>query len=419
MALLERLRAAVGPAADPRLLARALGPGRMRGIASDLYLAAHGQPRRAGGILRRGLREARSLHSRERRLVSDALYGGFRMGAILEAATGLDGFEACWAGHLLLRGLEAEQVEGLDLERWRAMEEGDLELSPETLAGTPEIWRVLQQDLGEQRAIEFLLASLDRAPVNIRVNTRKTTVSRLARALRDEGIDLAPCAHAPHGLEIRGRANLQGHRLYAQGHFEIQDEGSQLLAELVPGGHLLIDFCAGAGGKTLALAHKFDRLIACDVRARPLDELSRRASRAGVRVQIERLGRDGMPSAGRVPASSADVVLVDAPCSGTGTWRRHPELRERLNSLPEIRATQAAILDRASSLVAPGGVLVYGTCSVLPAENQAQLEAMVQRNPQWSVESLTPGHGRTDTHLSLSPDMHGTDGFFGAILRRS
>lgn len=418
MALLDRLRAAVGPPVDPRLLARATSPGRVLGIAAELDRAAWAEPRRAGGILRRGLREARALHSRERRLVSDALYGGFRMGVVLESATGLEGFDARWLGHLLLRGLQPSEVPGLDLDRWQAMEQGTLSIPPEALAGDPKLWAVLEEQLGTEAAKAFLLASLDRAPVHIRANPARTTVARLAGALARDGIETRPCARTAHGLEVLGRANLQGHRLYAQGHFEVQDEGSQLLAELVPSGGVLVDFCAGAGGKTLALAHRFERLVACDVRPRPLEELRRRAARAGVRVKVERLGRDGMPSPESVPLSSADVVLVDAPCSGTGTWRRHPELRQRVSDLSEILQTQATILDRASTLVAPGGALVYGTCSVLPAENEAQVQGMLRRHPDWELQSLAPGPGRTERYLQLSPEMQGTDGFFGAVLRR-
>lgn len=290
-------------------------------------------------------------------------------------------------------------------------------MSPELLAGDPTTWEVLSTALGD-RAGPFIAASNQRAEVQIRANIARIDRQALATLLAEDGILTKPCRLAPHGLTVQGRANLRGHRAFSRGLFEVQDEGSQLLAELVPSVGSVLDLCAGAGGKSLALAASGARVHALDVRARPLLELQKRARRAGLTILTDTLSSDGaLPS--HIPADyDADAVLVDAPCSGSGTWRRHPELRWRLTELAQTATLQASILARAASLVRPGGVLVYGTCSVLPAENEAQVDRFLGRHPDFRLEPL----GRPDLGgdvLRLAPDTHGTDGFFGAKLRRA
>ncbi|TNE86269.1 MAG: RsmB/NOP family class I SAM-dependent RNA methyltransferase [Deltaproteobacteria bacterium] len=407
--MLDLMRPLPQPPLDARLLSKALGEGRVRGIAAELDAAARVDLRRAGGVLRRGLRDARALHSRERRLVSDALYDGFRWGPVLEVATGLNGFDGRWLGWLALHGLDPAELP--DPARWQRFVAGDLPLDAGVLAGGQAVWEVLSAALGD-RAAAFVATSNARAPVQIRA--QGLTRDALARELADAGITTEPCTHAPLGLTVIGSANLRGHKAFTQGRFEVQDEGSQLLAGLVPTDADVLDLCAGAGGKSLALAAAGAHVTALDVRPSPLDELSKRARRARLTVHTRRLGPRGEVPEDVKPAAA---VLVDAPCTGSGTWRRHPDLRWRLDELDATVALQAQILDRAADLVKPGGVLVYGTCSVLPAEDEAQVEAFLARHPDFALDPLGQPELGGEV-LRVAPDTHGTDGFFGARLRR-
>ena len=214
--------------------------------------------------------------------------------------------------------------------------------------------------------------------------------------------------------------------LFAGGAIEVQDEGSQIvgLALDAQPGQRIVDLCAGAGGKTLALAAAMandGRILACDTDRARLQRLAPRAERAGVNIVESRL-LDPMQEADALAdwRGSADGVLVDAPCSGTGTWRRNPEARWRLTPqrLDRLTATQARILDIAARLVRPGGALVHIVCSLLDAEGTGQVDAFLKRHPGWTVDRLdlpagTP-HGQG---VRLDPASHGTDGFFVARLR--
>jgi 16S rRNA (cytosine967-C5)-methyltransferase len=211
---------------------------------------------------------------------------------------------------------------------------------------------------------------------------------------------------------------------------EIQDEGSQLVAVMVGAapGMRVADWCAGAGGKTLALAGMMEnrgQIIACDVSAARLDGAVRRLRRAGVHNVERHLVEPGDKWLKR-RAGTFDRVLVDAPCTGTGTWRRNPDARLRLRELDltELVAKQASILDTAQTLVRKGGRLVYATCSLLEEENEAQVFAFLLRHPDfalvplpraWSLANPVPNSG---DFLSLTPARHGTDGFFAAALER-
>ena len=213
----------------------------------------------------------------------------------------------------------------------------------------------------------------------------------LAQLQRD-GIDAHPSSFADHGIIIRKRANLQGHRLFQQGAFEIQDEASQLVAKAIPtNGHTLIDFCAGAGGKTLHLDATLPKQVSitsCDVRASALKELKRRLKRARSkrRVTTLLLSGDGQ----RPTLSPADCVLVDAPCSGSGILRRHPHNRHNMTptALERTRALQNDILRITAELVKPSGHLIYATCSILPSENEECIKAFLSAQPSFQLEPI-------------------------------
>jgi 16S rRNA (cytosine967-C5)-methyltransferase len=267
------------------------------------------------------------------------------------------------------------------------------------------------------------------APLDLRVNLLKATREQARAALAAEGIEAEPTPLSPWGLRIGGRRAVTSGAAFQTGLVEIQDEGSQLLARLVDArpGMRVADWCAGAGGKTLALAMTMEnrgQIAACDVSAPRLDAAVRRLRRAGVHNVERHLTVSGDKWAKR-RAGTFDRVLVDAPCTGTGTWRRNPDARLRLaeNDLAELLPKQAAILDTAWKLVRAGGRLVYATCSLLTEENESQVSAFLARTPSAALLPLArawpdgapPCPGET---LSLTPLRHGTDGFFGAVLER-
>lgn len=426
------------------LLLRAARTGRVRSAAIELLdalWAATGQP---GQVLAGGLRGARHLHSAERRLVGDGVRAIVRERAVLRALLGSSTSEALWLGWLVSRGLEPSQASAL-AERPAAFDSVvDLRAATETLCRDLDpvealalrgsfarpIAAALHRSLGD-RAVDFLCASADRAPLDLRVNLLRCDVAQAMASLAAQGIATERTPLSPDGLRVVGRANLHGSRAYRDGWVEVQDEGSQLLAAIVqPEGGLVVDLCAGAGGKSLALAAAAPsaRIVAADVRGWALGELERRARRAGATVQTLRLRGDGaLPDSASSLVGRADRVLVDAPCSGTGTLRRHPEHRLRLDgeALAELPRLQSSILDRAADLVRPGGRLIYGTCSVLHAENRDVVDDFLQRKPAFRRLALRDivGNELADrigdgVGLQLAPHDQGTDGFFGAVLTR-
>jgi 16S rRNA (cytosine967-C5)-methyltransferase len=432
---------------DPRLLAAAARPGRIRDTALRLHQSAIDHPTSADGRIRRGLREARYLHSRERRLVADGIHGLLRHGEALAAALEDGSPLTRWLGWLVHQGLPPADA----LEAWAETQSDstppfaaarDL---PGTLAPLLEAWppeeavalvgsltpacgAALLRSLGTEVGA-FLAASNTRALVTLRAQRTRMPRDDLARRLADEGFATTPTRYARDGLHVTTRGNITDTAAWREGLFEVQDGGSQLVATLVEPQGLVVDFCAGAGGKTLAMSAAMTggRIVAADIRAKALSELQRRAKRAGAHnVQTCVLPRTG-PLPGPLARARADRVLVDAPCSGTGVLRRHPAYRLRITgeALSRHPADQRAILDRAAALVAPGGRLVYATCSVLREENEAVVEDFLSAHPQFApmparevlgADAKEVGDGNV---LRVLPHIHGTDGFFAAVLMRT
>jgi 16S rRNA (cytosine967-C5)-methyltransferase len=281
-----------------------------------------------------------------------------------------------------------------------------------------------------------------RAPLDLRVNSLKSTISEAVTALLEDGLSASPCPWAPGGLRLPAGAPVTRSDTYLQGLVEIQDEGSQL-ASLLAGaapGETVIDLAAGAGGKSLALAGQManrGRLIAADVAAERLARLAPRALRAGATIIESRsLRAEPGPDEPDLPdlVACADLVLVDAPCSGSGTWRREPEAKWRLSPerLAELIRIQSGLLDRAARLVRPGGRLAYLTCSMLEAENSGVIHAFLERDLEHGANFglISPydvmneaGLGAVPCHrralgVSLSTGKTGTDGFFMTLLRK-
>ena len=286
--------------------------------------------------------------------------------------------------------------------------------------------------------IDALAAALSaEAPVDIRANSLKTTREEVQARLAADGIETTPCPLSPIGLRLTRRRPLTGTAAFKDGLFEVQDEGSQLVALLVDAqpGQKVVDFCAGAGGKTLALAGRMEnrgRIIACDTSEVRLGRAADRLKRAGaftVERRVLSSARDKWVKrrAGRFDGGF-DRVLVDAPCSGTGTWRRNPDQKWRQSEqdLAELTALQTEILSSAARLVSPGGRLIYATCSLLREENADRISAFLAERSDFFLspygeiwKDVAAGAPPTDGEmLTLTPAEHGTDGFFVAILGR-
>ena len=287
----------------------------------------------------------------------------------------------------------------------------------------------LQTRFGDDLAAE-MAAMAEPAPLDLRVNLLKSTLDEARAILAGEGIAAEPTALSPWGLRVAHRRAVTSGAAFQSGAIEIQDEGSQLVALLVGAtpGMRVADWCAGAGGKTLAIAMTMENrghIVACDVSESRLEGAVKRLRRAGVHNVERHLTTEGDKWAKR-RASTFDRVLVDAPCTGTGTWRRNPDGRLRLTQtdLAELEPKQARILDAAERLVRPGGRLIYATCSLLREENEAQIEAFHTRHPGWRTVNLSEAWTLPapvpcdDPYLVLTPLRHGTDGFFAAVLER-
>ncbi len=262
-----------------------------------------------------------------------------------------------------------------------------------------------------------MAALCGRAPLDLRVNALKANRDDVALELTLAGVVAGSLAGAPDGLRVAAGADAKVTVLpaYQEGRVEIQDEASQravLLAEARPG-DTVIDLAAGAGGKALALAAAMDnrgRILACDVDLGRLQQMTPRVARSGVTI-IEMAGDPYGRELAALAHGGADLVFIDAPCSGTGTWRRNPESKWTLDQarLATYRAAQAKLLDRAVELVKPTGAIVYATCSLLPSEGPVQLAAFVERHPGWQAE----------TAQTLTPYRENTDGFFVARMVRA
>jgi 16S rRNA (cytosine967-C5)-methyltransferase len=270
------------------------------------------------------------------------------------------------------------------------------------------------------------------ATLDLRVNTAKASRDDVQAALRRDRVQTDPTPFAAAGLRARHKAYLAKTKAFMKGWIDIQDEGSQIVAQICEArpGMQAMDFCAGAGGKTLALADAMrnkGRIVALDTDRRRLEKARPRFKRAGVSdiVEVRPLEDERNRKWLKRQKATFDLVLADVPCTGSGTWRRNPDMRWRHYGPPleSLLQAQADILDRAARAVKPGGRLVYSTCSLLPEENERQVEAFCRRHPEFAPvvpEAAGPALGMTAEHpwLRLTPRRHNTDGFFAAVLEK-
>ncbi|MBS3910773.1 MAG: RsmB/NOP family class I SAM-dependent RNA methyltransferase [Hydrogenophaga sp.] len=397
----------------------------------------------ADAVVSRYFREHRSLGPRERATLSDTVYATLRERLKFEWLA-RSGSGSKWR-RLAVLGFPGDRdflksaltdVEKNWLDRCDAVIDADL-MAPHR-HNLPE-W--LATALREQVGPEFdaLVASLNQpAPLDLRVNVLKKKREAVLAELRQAGLSCEPTPYSPMGIRLQGKPSLAKLPAFVQGDVEVQDEGSQLLALLLDAkrGEMVVDFCAGAGGKTLAIGaamRNSGRLYAFDTSGHRLDALKPRLARSGLsNVHPVAIAHERDDRIKRL-AGKIDRVLVDAPCSGLGTLRRSPDLKWRQN--PQTVAAQAelqqAILRSAARLLKPGGRLVYATCSLLPAENESVAQAFSETHPDFD---LVPVAGllavaqvpdaaslcilEGGQMLRLWPHRHATDGFFAAVWQK-
>ncbi len=410
-------------------------------LATDLLREVLKFEHPADALVSNFFREHRGLGPRERHALAETAYDVVRRlpsyrhlaqsgsGAV-ERRLAIIGWQG-GAGPLRAALTDAEQ-------RWQeqvvAVDRSSL---PEPLRHNLAPWmaHALQAELGEQ--FWPLVEAIDHAaPLDLRVNTFKTKREAAAAKLRESGVEALPTPFSPMGLRIAGKPALQKLEIFQSGEVEVQDEGSQLLALLLDPrrGEMVVDFCAGAGGKTLALGaamRNTGRLYAFDVSGHRLAALKPRLARSGLsNVHPVQIAHERDERIKRL-AGKIDRVLVDAPCSGLGTLRRNPDLkwRQTPETVRALQAQQALILNGAAKLLKPGGRLVYATCSLLRAENEdvarqfsaahladfTELPALVALSAAHAgqAELLVDGN-----FLRLWPHRHSTDGFFAAVWTR-
>ncbi|MBP6636238.1 MAG: RsmB/NOP family class I SAM-dependent RNA methyltransferase [Sulfuritalea sp.] len=405
-------------------------------VAATALLLDFNQP---ADVALSGFFRAHRSGARDRAFIAETAYAVLRRKRLLERLAG----PRPTPRQLVL--LSLSRVRGMSQRQLDpALQEGEAEwLAGIRRGAEPDMTFAEQADLPDwlverllsrmtPQALQTMARALNTpAPLDLRVNSLKAERGAVAARLAADGIVAEPCAFAPLGLRLKGKPALQKHPAFLDGSFEVQDEGSQLLGYLLAPrrGEMVVDFCAGAGGKTLALGammRSTGRLYALDVSDKRLAKLKPRAARAGLsNVHPIRIAGENDIRVKRL-AGKADRVLVDAPCSGLGTLRRNPDLKWRQSpqSVAELSLKQAAILAAAAKLVRPGGRLVYATCSILAEENEAIVDAFLAAHPGFrrlSARELLSAQGIAvdcGEDMCLAPQLHGTDGFYAAVLER-
>lgn len=392
----------------------------------------------ADGTLSRYFREHPKLGGRERGVIAEAIYTILRNKSVYtnfaESGSGASMRRMALLGLADTFGVDALGGLSEDETQWltRVMQIDRNTLPLELRTNLPK-WlfdKLLARD-GETGMLALAHALNQPAPLDLRVNAIKANRDAVIEELATAPILCEPTPFAPLGIRVPKKPALQNLPLFKNGAIEVQDEGSQILSQIVGAkrGEMVVDFCAGAGGKTLALGaamRNTGRLYAFDVSDKRLAKLKPRLARSGLsNVHPVLIAHENDAKIKRL-AGKIDRVLVDAPCSGLGTLRRNPDVKWRQNeqSLVELNAKQQAILAGAARLVKPGGRLVYATCSVLDEENEAIVTQFLASNENFSLVPMRDvlAEQKIDLamqdYLKLAPHTHQTDGFFAAVLQR-
>ncbi len=386
----------------------------------------------ADQLLSSYFRSHRNLGQHDRAFVAESVFAVLRRKRSLEAAAGSADPQALLAAALVrVQGLSARALQDFfEEELLRKLRDARTQEFPAAVrVDLPDwLWERLVLQHGEEEALHIAQGLLNPAPLDLRVNLARVDRVTARARLGEDGLEAADTPYSPAGLRLAGKPAINRHPLFADGLVEVQDEGSQLLAWLLAPrrGEMIGDYCAGAGGKTLAAAMLMrgtGRVYAMDVSAKRLAALAPRAARAGItNVHTVVLGEDDARA--RRLAGKLDRVLVDAPCSGFGTLRRNPDLKWRHGpeALAELAAKQRQILAAAARLLKPGGRLIYATCSILHDENDAVADDFQRQHAEFRAlscaELLAAQRIALDTgeRLRLLPHRHGTDGFYAAAF---
>ena len=417
-------------------------PNALLDLCTDLLKQVLRLEQPADTVVSAFFRHHRALGARERHGLAETAYAVLRQRLLLQhlAQSGSGALERrlsilAWQGSAtFLRGALGPKEQAW-LEQVQAIDRVAL---PEKLRHNLPDWlaSALREQVPDDGFWPLVQALSEAAPLDLRVNTLKARRDEVQAALAAAGIVAEPTPHSPWGLRVQGKPALNKLALFTDGAIEVQDEGSQLLALLTDAkrGEMVVDFCAGAGGKTLALGASMrntGRLYAFDVSGHRLDSLKPRLARSGLsNVYPAQIAHERDDRVRRL-AGKIDRVLVDAPCSGLGTLRRNPDLKWRQSpqSVAELQAKQGAILASAARLLKSGGRLVYATCSLLAAENQQVAQAFEAEHGRDFV-AVPAAQALADAHveqperlvdgpyLRLWPHRHLTDGFFAAVWQR-
>ena len=393
-------------------------------------------------------RNHRELGTKERAFVAESVYGVLRRLRYLSTVAANEENDPDDARKLILAWLlrvQGKSLRELDEILTDQQKEWAIAIKAKSTDNLPLavqadvrdwFWDKLVAQYGEAEALTICRSMFEQASLDLRVNTIKSSREEVLAKMQAENTVkdnvIATTPYSPIGIRMGAKLNISRHVLFTEGKIEVQDEGSQLLSYLVSPkrGMMVADFCAGAGGKTLAigaLMKNTGRLYAFDVSEKRLHNLGQRLKRSGLsNLHAQVISSEQDPKLKRLNGKF-DRVLVDAPCSGLGTLRRNPDLkwRQTEQDVLELTQKQTAILARAAKLTKAGGRLIYATCSLLRDENEAIVEAFIQANPDFSLvpanEILAHHHIALDTgpYLKLLPHLHQTDGFFATVFEKN
>ena len=388
-------------------------------------------------------RQNRELGTKDRAFVAESVYAVLRRRSFLAyLADGEDPRKLLLAWLLRIQGMslrDLDEVLSKQQKEWaQAIKAKSTDAMPLAMqADLPEwLWETLAAQYGEAEALIIARSMHLPASLDLRVNTIKATRDEVIAQLTKEKLAsenaVVATPYSPSGIRMAQKMTISRHPLFTDGKIEVQDEGSQLLAHLVAPrrGEMVADFCAGAGGKSLALGalmRNSGRIYAFDVSDKRLFNLGQRLKRSGLsNLHSQLISSEQDPKLKRLNGKF-DRVLVDAPCSGLGTLRRNPDLkwRQTPQDIIELSAKQTAILARAAKLVKAGGRLIYATCSLLQKENEAIAEGFLAAHPDFALvnaaEILAQQQITLDTgkYLKLLPHLHQTDGFFAAVFQKA
>lgn len=383
-------------------------------------------------------KQNRELGTKDRAFIAESVYGVLRRKSFLSyVADGDDPRKLLVAWLVRVQGMSTRDLaDSLTAQQkeWaqeiKAKKTDDI--SKAMQADLPEwLWDKLVVQYGEEEALTIARSMHQPASLDLRVNLVKATREDVVAKFASENTVVSPTPYAPNGLRMPQKMTISRHVLFTDGKIEVQDEGSQLLAQLVAPrrGEMVADFCAGAGGKSLAmgaLMRNSGRIYAFDVSEKRLQNLGKRLKRSGLsNLHSQLITSEADPKLKRLNGKF-DRVLVDAPCSGLGTLRRNPDLkwRQKPQDVLELSVKQTNILARAAKLLKPGGRLVYATCSLLQDENEVIAEAFLKAHPDFVLVPAAPILQQqqinldTGPYLKLLPHMHQTDGFFAAVFEK-